>query len=151
MTHTFKKSERLSSKKIIEELFNKKGSEAVLTAFHYPFRVSYIKKNSVSTKIDFENADLETNLLEQNNTTKTQILVSVSKRLFKKAVDRNLVKRRTKEAYRLNKQLNLEKKAAFEQAQNKITYIGFVYIGKNIESFRKIEKSMIIILNKINA
>lgn len=74
---TFPKSERLHSKKLIEELFNK-GSYFYL----YPFRVAYLPIDSEAT---------------------TQVLFSVSKKKFKSAVTRNKIKRKLKESYRLNK------------------------------------------------
>lgn len=75
---TFRKSERLHSKKLIEELFHK-GSYFYL----YPFRVSY--------------------LLKEDLTDAPQVMFSVSKKKFKSAVKRNRIKRLMKEAYRLNK------------------------------------------------
>ncbi len=44
MKFTFKKSERLSSKKVIEQLFDKKGRETSQSVFLYPFRVSCVRK-----------------------------------------------------------------------------------------------------------
>ncbi|MFM8741460.1 MAG: ribonuclease P protein component [Cytophagales bacterium] len=67
MKSTFKKEKRLSSKKQIEELFAK-GFYFYL----FPFKVVYLPAK----------------------TTVTQVLISVSARSFKKAVDRNLIKRR---------------------------------------------------------
>lgn len=75
---TFPKSERLNSKKLIEELFNE-GSYFYL----YPFRVSYLFKEDL--------------------TDYPQVMFSVSKKKFKSAVKRNRIKRLMKEAYRLNK------------------------------------------------
>ncbi len=128
MKATLKKSERLSSKKVIGSLFDK-GSENTKSVFLYPFRVSYFLQE-----------------LSNENTEPTlpQMLISVSKRYFKHAVDRNLVKRRTREAYRLNKSILLQKKDSPLPAS-----IAFVYIGKKIEDFAKIEKSMKSILYKM--
>lgn len=78
---TFPKSERLNSKKLIEELFNE-GSYFYL----YPFKVTYLKMEEVG---------------------QPQVLFSVSKRKFKSAVTRNRIKRLMKEAYRLNKNVHL--------------------------------------------
>src|ERR1700761_3183650 len=77
----FPAAERLKSKKVIEELF-KKGSSVYL----YPFRLIYS-----TTPVEPQQYP--------------QILVSVPKRNFKKAVDRNRLRRQIKEAWRLNKSL----------------------------------------------
>ncbi|MEA5140182.1 ribonuclease P protein component [Arcicella rigui] len=144
MKFTFKKSERLCSKKVIDKLFDRKGSEKINSVFLYPFRVSYIfnESNVVNNE---EAVDTPSEVLTQNIASPTPaILISVSKRYFKHAVDRNLIKRRTREAYRLNKSLLLQKPSPQIPA-----YIAFVYIAKTIEDYAKIEKSMKAIFKKI--
>ena len=61
--------------------------------------------------------------------------VSVPKRNFKRAVKRNLLKRRTREAFRLN---------ATGQAGACDLFV--YYIGKQIEDYGRIEKSMVAVL-----
>lgn len=79
-SNTLAKKERLKSFKLINELFAK-GAQL----FSHPIKLYYLQ---------IEAPDIEAKVL---------FSVSVPKRLFKKASDRNLIKRRIREAYRLNK------------------------------------------------
>lgn len=117
MNYRLQKNERLHSKKSIKELFDKGSS-----FFLYPFKVIHLTLDVAST---------ETN----------QVLFSVSKRKIKKAVHRNLVKRRIKEAYRLNKSL-----IASSVTKNKIALI---YVASELEDFNTIQQKVQRILKKI--
>ncbi|WP_338770154.1 ribonuclease P protein component [Bernardetia sp. ABR2-2B] len=86
--NTFTKQERLSSVKDIETLF-KKGK----SLFVFPLKVVFTPKK-VEKEIQ-ENS--------QNKIRPARLLISVSKRNFKKAVDRNRIKRQIREGYRLQK------------------------------------------------
>jgi len=80
----FNKFSRIVSKKVIEQLFN--GHDNASKAA-YPIRIVVMAQ---------ERTEGQPN---------AQVLISVSKRHFKHAVDRNRVKRQLREAYRLNQQL----------------------------------------------
>ncbi len=76
---TFRKEERLKSKKLIQKLFSEGNS-----FFVFPFKVFYLPENA-------------------SPTYPVQILITVPKRRFKRANKRNLIRRRIKELYRLKK------------------------------------------------
>lgn len=78
---TFQKTERLKSKKIINQLFDKRQSKSKVI---YPFRIVWIETPLPST-------------------FPVQFMVSVPKRFISKAHNRNLIKRQVREAYRQNK------------------------------------------------
>lgn len=81
MKYTYPKSEKLKSHQIIESLFKEGKSVS-----KYPLRLVYVPLNS-----------------EQYS--HSLVGVSVSKKFFKKAVDRNYYKRLLRESYRLNQHL----------------------------------------------
>lgn len=111
MAKTFglSKNEKLKSRKLIEELFARGKGQNI-----FPIRISY----KFLPLRDNEKADL-------------QVGVSVSKRNFKRAVDRNRIKRLLREAYRLQKkeliQLLVEKK--------KKGYVFFIYTDKQLPQY----------------
>ena len=71
--------------------------------------------------------------------------VSVPKRLFKRAVDRNLLKRRIREAYRQNK----KDLYALLQQKNRTLHIVIQYQQREIADFRTIEKGMLNGMTKL--
>ena len=110
-------NERLKSTKVIELLF-KEGKS--INA--YPLKLIYIE-----TPFN-DNIHIKTS-------------VSVSKRLFKKAVDRNRLKRLMREAYRLNK------RGLFNKVTTQYAFM-FLYIGSKQEDFETINDAMIHLLKK---
>lgn len=67
--------------------------------------------------------------------------VSVPKRNFKRAVRRNLLKRRVREAYRLN----------VGRLNGRIYDIFIYYIGKEVEDYERIDKSVAQVLDDLAA
>ncbi len=121
MDQRLRKTERLKSKKAIDQLFARDG-KGITALFSYPLKVNAGAYTSEALP---------------------RLLVSVSKRNFKKAVDRNLIKRRLREAYRLNKGILLGN-------GEWPTSIAFVYVAKDILPFADIEKKMKFVLKQLN-
>lgn len=117
--YTFRKEERLCSKKLIGQLFSK-GSSFNL----YPLRFIYV-------------------LSPESSGSTPQVLISVSKKHYKRAVDRNRIKRQIREAYRLNKHLIGTPPAASVQL------IGIIYIANEKKTFKIIEKKLISGLERL--
>ncbi len=115
MKYSLPKSERLHAEKSIKELFEKGSS-----FFLYPFKVMFW---------------VEEGLEESPN----QVLFSVSKKKIKKATGRNYIKRRLKEAYRLNKSL----------LPPAGLLLGFVFVGEARMSFAELEPKMKLVLQKL--
>lgn len=114
--YSLKKEERLCSKKFLTELFDSGSSFLV-----YPFRVVWL------------------NSPNQNQSYPIQIVISVPKKRFKSAVDRNLIKRRTREVYRVGKEVQLY--PALSQYQQKIL-LGLSYVGKEIHDFDFLQQKL---------
>lgn len=74
-----------------------------------------------------------------------KIMVSVPHKRIKRAVKRNLIKRRTREAYRINKEIITGK----INERNQKLFIAFVYVSSSVKDFDIIKKAVITALNKI--
>jgi ribonuclease P protein component len=104
MKNTYPKHEKLKSKNTIDLLFSEGKSVS-----KYPLRLVFVPAS-----------------LEEGE--KIKIGVSVSKKYFKKAVDRNYYKRVLRETYRLNKEIilaNLDQPYVimfFYQTKDRLTY-----------------------------
>jgi ribonuclease P protein component len=114
-----KKQESLTDVKLIDLVFKSK-----LSIKAFPLIFSY-------------------NLLE-NSSIDLQVLFSVSKRKFKKAVDRNRIKRLTRECFRLRKP---QFQAALKGRQ---IYGAFIYTNKEITDFQSVDKAMAKIISKLD-
>jgi ribonuclease P protein component len=122
--HTFKKEERLCNKKLIDGLFHN-GSSFLC----YPFRASWM-------------------LSDAGQQFPVQVLFAVAKKRYKRAVDRNLLKRLMREAYRLNKQSLLY--SPLTDVDKRIV-LSIGYIGKEISDYSFIEKKMLKLLAQLGA
>lgn len=120
--NTFPLKEHLKSKSTVEKLY---ADGASVTA--YPLRAVFI----------------EIPATQQEPTA--AILISVAKKRFRHAVDRNLVKRRIREAYRLNKHGFV---ASLEE-QGKKMAVAILYIDTKHNSTEFLKKKMVKLLASI--
>jgi ribonuclease P protein component len=122
MAFTLKKSERIHKRDEIQKLFREGKSFN-----QFPFKVlhSIIPAEVESVKIG----------------------ISIPKRKFKKAVDRNLLKRRTREAYRLNKgKFKLQ-----ASNQNQTVILFFIYTSDKALPFVEIQDKINLILLRLES
>ncbi|WP_394759711.1 ribonuclease P protein component [Flavobacterium sp.] len=121
MNYTYPKTEKLKSKNTIDLLFSEGKSVS-----KYPLRLVYVP-------ITLENEE------------QLKMGVSVSKKYFKKAVDRNYFKRVLRETYRLNKQLLLD------NLDTKSYAFMFFYQSKDRLSYQEINEKTIQLFKKFIA
>jgi ribonuclease P protein component len=115
MKYSLPKTERLHAEKSIKELFEKGSS-----FFLYPFKIVFW-------------------VVEGLEESPNQVLFSVSKKKIKKATGRNYIKRRLKEAYRLNKSL----------LPPAGLLLGFIFVGEAGISFAELEPKMKLVLQRL--
>ncbi len=123
--YTLGKTERLKSRKQIEHLF-KEGKTFSVS----PLRIYY---------------SFDTDLKKEDSTSSLQFGVGVSTRNFKKAVDRNRIKRLLREAYRLQKN-ELKEKVMLRKIQLNLFII---YTGRDLPAYELIFEKVTVALQKV--
>jgi ribonuclease P protein component len=121
MKNSLKKSERLKKRDDINRLFAEGKTE-----FSHPFKLYHL-------------------LLDEPQSSSLLFGVSVPKKKFKKAVDRNLIKRRIKEAYRLSNQPLKESL----RKQGKTLCLMPIYVADEILDYKQIEGKIILLLQRL--
>lgn len=121
---TLSKEERICSKKLINELFT--GNGRSMTAF--PLRVVFMKRTIVDDQL------------------RAAMLVSVPKRYFKHAVDRNRVKRQVREAFRRNKSIITQNLTDDHEA----VAMAFVWLTDEKLPSSEVENRMVRLLTRIS-
>ncbi|MET1258560.1 ribonuclease P protein component [Flagellimonas sp. DF-77] len=120
MRLTFKSNERLKSKVLFEKLFNEGASITV-----FPIKLHYLKTDAFSE-------------------VPIKVAVSAPKRRFRKAVDRNRIKRLLREAYRLNKPL------IFNNIEGNYAFL-ILYLGRKMPSYDILDGAFKEVLEKFKA
>lgn len=120
MKNTFHKQERLSGKKAIDLLFAKGKGTSIA-----PLKM--IVKPSLSTQ-----------------TFPARVMFIVPKKKFKRAHDRNLLKRRMREAYRLNKNSFYQ---LLKERELKVS-CALLYTGGKTDTYAVIHKALVELLTQ---
>lgn len=119
LLNTFHKLEKLSHKASIDAIFQKKGK----SIFKVPVLLAYYKTDLITP-------------------FPCQVFVSVGKRKFKRAVDRNRIKRQITDIYRRNKH-----KLYDAIPENEQYAIGILYLGKKHPDPQDLELKIIACIN----
>ena len=120
---TFGKRERMVSLKLIDSLFGGGSSRSVAA---FPLRAVYIKKERAQ------------------GDAPVQMLVSVPKKRFKHAVDRNRVKRQVREAFRQHKQLLYAALGEHEQL-----LLAFIWLSDDHRPSQDVESRMVSLMQRM--
>lgn len=127
-TFTLPKEERLKSRTLIDTLFDG-GKSRAMTAF--PLRMVYMVKDRI---------DLE---------PQTQVLVSVPKRCFKRAVKRNRVKRQVRDAYRHHKLTVVDALKAHEHFDRTVV-MAFIWLDDKLHPSADVEAKVSGLLTRLS-
>ena len=123
--YTLSKGERIHGRKLIDRLFCGGGASSMTV---FPLRVVCL--------------DME----REVDVPRVRILVSVSKRHFKHAVDRNRVKRQVRESYRKHKHLLL---ASLERKPTAALLLAFIWLDDKLHDTPYVEQRMVRLLQKL--
>ncbi len=117
------KAERLKRKLVIDSLFSGDGKSFPV----FPLRVVFMPAE------------------KEEGEAAVRVLVSVSKRCFKRAVKRNKVKRQIREAYRKNKQ------QLYDALEDKPfgVILAFIWLDKELHTSEEVEYKMKVLLRRV--
>ena len=130
--YSLPQSERINSKKQIDRLFRGGGSKAMTAS---PLRMVYMAD---SRQTDSQPSD--------GHQPMAQMMVSVPKRYFKRAVKRNYVKRQVREAYRLNKHILVNH---LTQKADKTVSLCFIWTSDRLLPTAEVMKRMANLLTRL--
>lgn len=118
---TFSKEERLSSKKVIDRLFAEGKSMHVT-----PFRIIWLEDTFESNQ-------------------PSRVMIGIPRKKIRIAVKRNLLKRRIREAYRLNKKPFVD----FLTQHGRCCSVAFIYTSDNVTEYKELEEKIILVLKRL--
>jgi ribonuclease P protein component len=122
---TLRKEERMASKRLIDKLFRGGDSHSLVS---FPIRLVYLLDNRG----------------DGDTTAQKQILISVPKRCFKRAVKRNRVKRQIREAYRRNKNF------LPDLDEGRTLLMAFIWLDDQLHSSETVEKKVVKLLQRMS-
>ena len=122
---TFRKEERLVGKSLIDRLFRGGESRSMSS---YPLRVVYCLDQ------------------RQTDDIPVKVMISVPKRCFKHAVDRNRIKRQLREAYRHHKALLWE---TMEKHPDQLLAVVFIWLDAHHRPSNEVEQKVIGLIHRI--
>lgn len=130
------KSEKLRHKSLVDKLF----AEGV-SFYDFPLRVTVRRLDDDALSANFKEA-------VPDRIGPVQMLITVPKRKLRHAVDRVTMRRRIREAYRLNRMALRE--AAVNDDSTRTLGMAFVYMHDKKLPYKTIERKMKLLLSKIN-
>ena len=126
--HTLGKQERLCSRKLIDSLFKGGGSRAMSG---FPLRMVY----AMTERHEGEPA--------------AQILVSVPKRCFKRAVKRNRVKRQVREAYRHSRQILIDRLNSRDEFDRSVV-MAFIWLDDKLHETDEVSSKVTSLMTRVS-
>lgn len=123
------KWERICSRTQLEKLFTGGKSKSFSV---FPLRVVYLLTDQPDG--------------DSQHVVPVKMMVSVSKRHFKRAVKRNRVKRQVREAYRQNKEIVV---SAMADSPNRQLLLGFIWMSDEFHNTDTVARSMQVLLKRV--